>query len=223
MSSYSFPIPRSRGFTNSNVVRVDTNTIVRDQKHIKDMFLHALFARIAASDNETWEFETTYNTETQCIELDIPEEFMQIIESTTKGDYFKRYISWLFEGAGFWTFDEESNTISPITNVCFSEFAGFDEIIENDNNIIDWRTGNKQQILLTSATTFEFINPPCNGGLQIIVRQDDIGGHAINWPAEVQHPNGVMPPYTVAANSKDVWSFLYDGTNYLATLVPNFQ
>lgn len=224
---YQIPIPRPRGFQNLSPenVRVATTTLIeRNEKRIRDMFLYALFARVAANDDENWEFETKYDAETQHIELDIPEDFMQIIEGTTKGEYFRRYIAWLFEGAGFWTYDEETNTISPITGVCFTDFAGFDEVVDNGTNTnIDWSTGNKQQVLLTGPANFTFTDPPCNGGLQIIVRQDNVGGHNITWPAEVQHPNGLVPPYTIAANSKDVWSFLFDGNNYLATLVPNFQ
>lgn len=65
---------------------------------VNDLFLHALFARIALSNNSSIEFQTTYNKESNEIELDIPDESLGIFNQITgmqRGEKFKQYINWL--------------------------------------------------------------------------------------------------------------------------------
>lgn len=235
---YKIPIPRSRGFLVSQpgsvTTQTDTHTSFPHKVNadaIRDMFLHVMFARVAANDDTNWEFETKYDADNQYIELDIPEKFMQIIEGTSKGEYFKRYIRWLFEGSGFWEYDEENDVLIPTSKVCFNNYAGYSEIVDNgisssSSPQINWCTGNKQMIILDRDVVFDFVDPCCKStSLQFIVKQDAIGGHTITFPAEVKFANGVMPPQTTLANSIDVWSFLWDQdqNSYYSTLVPNFS
>ena len=192
------------------------------------MFLHVAFARLAANDDTTHEFETKYDPNSETIELLIPDKFLELLENTDKGPRFRRYINWLFESSGYWEYDEDNDVLVPTSKVCFNNYAGYSELIDNgssgSSSEVDWSLGNKQTIVLTDNTTFTFIDPPCSStSLQIIVKQDSTGGRTVSWPSNVKFPNGVLPPYTTTADAIDVWSFLWDGEFYYGTIVPNFQ
>lgn len=64
----------------------------------RDILLHALFARIALKDNNTVEFETCFNPETNTVELDIPDNLLPILNEVLgmqRGPKFQAYIDWL--------------------------------------------------------------------------------------------------------------------------------
>ena len=63
-----------------------------------DIFLHALFARLTLSNNETIEFETKFNQATNTIELIVPPDSLQYFNQLTgiqRGPNFKTFINWL--------------------------------------------------------------------------------------------------------------------------------
>lgn len=63
-----------------------------------DIFVHALFARLALSDNSTIEFSTVYDQSTNTIELDIPDAALPYLDQITgiqRGPRFKQYVDWL--------------------------------------------------------------------------------------------------------------------------------
>lgn len=65
---------------------------------MNDLLLHALFARLALSNNDTIEFETFYDRNTNTIELDIPNEALPFLDQITgmkRGPRFQEYINWL--------------------------------------------------------------------------------------------------------------------------------
>jgi hypothetical protein len=65
---------------------------------VRDLFLHALFARIAFTNNDTTEFRTVYDPTTNVIELDIPQEAINVLDQITgiqRGPNFKTFINWL--------------------------------------------------------------------------------------------------------------------------------
>lgn len=235
MAKYNFAIPGPRGLAAVN--EEDTVTPPDIDDKIRDMFLYVMFARIAANDNENHEFETKFDPDSQDIELQIPEKFMQIIESTTKGAYFVRYIKWLIEDSLLWSLEEvdqadntdpcEQSSIITFYKSLFNKAAAFDELIINSSTSgtseINWCKGNKQKITLTEDTSFTFANPPGPTGLQLIVEQDDTGGHDVSFPANVLFPRGNQPNSTTGANRVDVWSFLYDENNYYATNARDFR
>lgn len=70
---------------------------------VRDLFLHALFARIALNDNTTIEFRTVYDPATDTIDLDIPDCNVGILDTVTgmqQGPRFRAFIAWLVGGAG---------------------------------------------------------------------------------------------------------------------------
>ena len=80
---------------------------------------------------------------------------------------------------------------------------------------IDWRLGNKFTFTFgAQADTFTFTAPtnPCN--LILVLIQDATGSRTATFPNTVKWVGGTAPTLTTAANSIDICSFYYDGTNY---------
>jgi hypothetical protein len=84
---------------------------------MRDLFLHALFARLAFNDDDTVEFRTVYDPDTETIELDIPNKALPFLDQITgiqRGENFKTFINWLIG----------SDTITP-TPVVFDQDPNF--------------------------------------------------------------------------------------------------
>lgn len=233
--NYKLTIPHSRGFKTELLDTENLETTADTGDKIRDMFLHALFARISANDNETWEFETKFDQTDNSIELQISEKFISILETVSKGEDFNRYIRWLINDAVtdlvdglFWRLVEGSDDIIKTAfKAVFEKSASFDTLINigdsGSASTVNWCNGNKQKILLTDDVTLSFMNPPGPAGLQLIMIQDGVGSHTPSFPANVKFSNGSQPSTTLTAGSIDIWSFLYDGTDYYATIVKNFS
>jgi hypothetical protein len=55
------------------------------------------------------------------------------------------------------------------------------------------------------------------GSMILIVKQDGAGGRTLTWNSVFKWPGGVPPVLSSAANAIDVFSFVYDGTNFYGT------
>ena len=80
---------------------------------------------------------------------------------------------------------------------------------------IDWKLGNKFKFTFGAQNeTFTFTAPsnPCN--ILLMMVQDGTGSRTVTWPATVKWPSGTAPTLTTGANTIDIVSFYYDGTNY---------
>lgn len=88
---YNFPVPKSRGIPKSQNVPGNNPPVITN-----DVFLHLLFGRIAASDNNTHELNTNYDNDT--LSLDIPDEFLSLIEDIKKDPKLQRFVNWLVAG-----------------------------------------------------------------------------------------------------------------------------
>lgn len=63
--------------------------------------------------------------------------------------------------------------------------------------------------------TLTFSNAPKAGTLVIItIIQDGTGSRTITWPASVKWSGGTAPTLTTTASKRDVFAFMYDGSNY---------
>lgn len=72
-----------------------------------------------------------------------------------------------------------------------------------------------RQFTLTGNVTFTFSNAPKAGTLiSLKIIQDATGGRSVTWPATVKWPGGTPFAPTSTANAKDVYLFLWDGSNY---------
>ncbi len=82
---------------------------------IRDMFLHALFARLALRSNENIEFSTEYDSSTNTIELVIPDGSSPLFDQLTgiqRGEKFKTFINWLIGSEVLTAADLDPNFIS---------------------------------------------------------------------------------------------------------------
>ena len=90
---------------------------------------------------------------------------------------------------------------------------------------INWNSGNKQVVTLSSNTTFTF-TAPTGGECNLVLRcvQDGTGGRVATWPAAVLAPGGKTLNLVLSTgiNRVDIVSLYYNGTNYYATITKNF-
>lgn len=101
----------------------------------------------------------------------------------------------------------------------------FNSEIANGNSgasfTIDWTQGDKQTITLTANCTFTFTAPSGVSGLVLRLVQDATGSRTVTWPS-MKWAGGAAPTLTTAANSVDIVSIYYNGTNYYGVASLNF-
>lgn len=87
---------------------------------------------------------------------------------------------------------------------------------------IDWNAGNVQTLTLTSNSTLIFSNGQAGGEYKLILNQDGTGGRTVTWPSSVKWENKTKPTITSDAGATDIGNFIFDGANYLGSLIKNF-
>lgn len=82
---------------------------------------------------------------------------------------------------------------------------------------ITWTSGMVEKTTLNDATCVLTFSAPTAAGtwFTLEVIQDGVGGRLVTWPGTVVWEGGVAPTLSTAASSKDVCSFLYDGSVYI--------
>lgn len=80
------------------------------------------------------------------------------------------------------------------------------------NGNVQQRTANATGTLVTPS------NPAAGMVLVLIFVQDGTGSRVITWPSTFHFPSGTEPTLSTAANAIDVWSGVYNGTNWLGAL-----
>lgn len=88
---------------------------------------------------------------------------------------------------------------------------------------IDFGNGNIQKSTLTGNVTYTFTAPAGEGRFQLVLVQDATGSRTATWPASVKWSGGTAPTLSTAANSIDIVTFYYDGTNYYGVASLNFS
>ena len=101
MPRYDFDVPRSRGLTDTNDCLVPENI---KEYCVKDFILHMLLARVTTEGGDTVEFETIFNPVINALEIDVPEEILEVIESINVGPNLQRFLDW-FNGLSDVVFD----------------------------------------------------------------------------------------------------------------------
>lgn len=100
--------------------------------------------------------------------------------------------------------------------------VGFASVFDNGNSgaakTIDWATnGNLQKVTLTDDCTFTF-TAPAKPGHQTLILIGDGTIRTLTWPATVIWVGLVgEPTWNGDAGNKNIASFLYDGTDYIAS------
>jgi len=236
MPQYNVPKPHSRGFQ-VDTLEAEAKAVAGplSVNHINDMFLYALFARLTSIDGDVTEFRTVLDRKAQEIELDVPEEFLNLLDKITQGPNFVRFIDWLTQNVtdvSLWTKEEDSNGEYIFTNLAARVFnklsfdsAYYHELIDNGDSgsaaEIDWCESNKHRITLTDDVTFTFNDPLGPTSLQIIIEQTS--NHDITWPPTVLWSRGNAPNISNGNGSIDIVSLLYDGTSYYGTVAKDFS
>jgi hypothetical protein len=112
----------------------------------------------------------------------------------------------------------ESNTIS---NVNLKDYKETNYALSYAATITpDVANGNVQTITLTGNVTFSaFSNPESGQSLTLIVKQDGTGSRTLTSTMLFA---GAEKTLSTAANSIDIISVFYDGTNYYASLAKGF-
>jgi len=90
------------------------------------------------------------------------------------------------------------------------------------NYTVNWNNGQKQRITLTGNVTLAFTAPAGVGNFLLRIIQDGTGSRTITWPASVRWPGGTLPTLSTGANSVDIVTFYYNGTNYYGVASLNF-
>lgn len=93
----------------------------------------------------------------------------------------------------------------------------------NGSQTIDFNSSTSGSVtrfftLSGGNATFTFSNPPKAGTLiTIVLIQDGTGSRTVTWPATVKWTAGTAPTLTTTASKRDVFTFVYDGSNYYNT------
>lgn len=91
------------------------------------------------------------------------------------------------------------------------------EVIQTltDGATINWDMGNSRiaQVTIAGNRTIAAPTTMLAGSALLIVNQDATGSRTLTWNAVFKWPGGVAPTLSTAANAKDVFSFVLDGTN----------
>jgi len=79
---------------------------------------------------------------------------------------------------------------------------------------VSFTNANHVRHTMTGNGTLTLANGAAGGVYTVEVLQDGTGGRTVAWSGAVW-PNGVVPTSTTTLNRKDVYTFFYDGSNYL--------
>ena len=82
---------------------------------------------------------------------------------------------------------------------------------------IDWDLGNSITVNLGSASgdvTLTLSNPAAGASYVVVVIQGSTARDIV-WPAAVLWPAGITPIISTTDDDIDLFTFFYDGTNYL--------
>ena len=87
---------------------------------------------------------------------------------------------------------------------------------------INFANGDRQKITITAATTLTYTNALAGQILTLILIEDGTGGYSITLPT-TKWVGGLTGTFTTTANAINILTIVFDGTNYLTALSPNFS
>jgi len=92
MPKYNFEVPRPRGAQPINDCPVSESN---KPACAKDIILHMLLARVATEGGETVELSTIFNPLINALDIDVPEDILQAVESIGVGPNLQRFLDWV--------------------------------------------------------------------------------------------------------------------------------
>lgn len=115
------------------------------------------------------------------------------------------------------------------SNVTTIKQAVYNGIIDDGNSgtskTIDWTTGSLHKIAMTGNCAFTFTAPTGVARVQLMCTQDATGGRTATWPTsapKVFWSNAAPILTPTPTTGVDIFTFIYDGTNYYGMVGPNF-
>lgn len=144
------------------------------------------------------------------------EEIQAVVETPTGASTPNALVRW--DGTGAKKAKSSNTTLNDQDQledlVTVSFVAEYNNGTSSGTKNIDWNNAQKQYVTLGANTSFTFTAPPgpCNLLLRLV--QDGTGGRTGSWPASVKWPGGTAPTLSNGANSEDIVSFFYNGTDY---------
>lgn len=184
MPAYNFPVPKSRG-----LAAEACDVVINDKKVCtRDLILWILLGRYAGTDNVTHEFETIFNVDLNAIEIDVPDEILQQIETIGIGPNLQRYLTWLdpFSDGLSVTYDETGRATMEIDyRLRFTDTAWDDHRVSVDN--ITLGTANKPTAVpYKGGLILEFSN-------QAILVNEEIGYFTVQMPHKWKEGTTIYP------------------------------
>lgn len=88
----------------------------------------------------------------------------------------------------------------------------------------DVSLGAFAEVTLTDNRTLDNPTNLINGASYIlIIKQDGVGGRALNFGSAYKFPDGAAPTLSTDPNAVDIIAFLSDGTNLYGSFAGNFS
>lgn len=83
----------------------------------------------------------------------------------------------------------------------------------------DMTASNVHNVTLAGNRTLAVSNVSTGQGFLIILKQDGTGSRTVTWFSNIKWVGATAPTLTTTAGRWDVFSFLFDGTNYFGFIV----
>jgi len=83
------------------------------------------------------------------------------------------------------------------------------------DSTVNWSSGNEHSIELGANITLAFSNPVVGGRYVLLVAQDSTGSRTVTWPLTVAWGNAGAPTLSTTGSTKDLFTFLWDGAEYI--------
>jgi len=119
------------------------------------------------------------------------------------------------------------NTNTFTSAASFESQVTFDSETDNGSSgatkTINWTTKNKQKILMSADCVFTFTAPSGPTNIILKVTQDSGTARTITWPGTIMWSGGSEPPQSTTLSSNNLYSFYYDGTNYIGSLIRDYS
>lgn len=118
-----------------------------------------------------------------------------------------------------------SSTVSPGTNATADHYNNLrkdallavkDVTADSDGATITFNmaTSPIHNVTLGGNRILAVSNVATSQGFVIILKQDGTGSRTVTWWSSIKWPGAGAPTLTTTANRYDIFSFIYDGTNY---------
>ena len=103
-----------------------------------------------------------------------------------------------------------------------AKMIAFDGVVDKGTQssatTVDWNDGNHQKITISGDFILEMTDPTHAAAmLTLRVSQDGTGGRTLSLPT-MKWPRGNAPTLSTSANSVDIITIMWDGSDYYASI-----